>query len=66
MKYPREWERVAELDPPRSTNELVLWRLKVPLGWYVLPIATGGEFSTVDALRFLPDPNHEWELEDET
>lgn len=50
MKYPREWEPLEE----KSRTE----RLKVPNGWLIFN-------RTFGSMTHLPDPNHEWELEDE-
>lgn len=52
MKYPRTWEDLS----------LLINRLKVPGGWIVRTSRADGN----DACQsFLPDPNHEWDLEDE-
>jgi len=50
MKFPRKWELL---------NNGFFERLKVPGGWLVKDsIWQGG------GMAFLPDPKHEWELEE--
>lgn len=59
-KYPREWERLAEKS--------VLSRLRIHGGWLVFmkeSIGARNGVAMTSALTFIPDPNHEWILEDE-
>jgi hypothetical protein len=52
QNYPRKLEVVH-----RSSD---IYRLKVPGGWLVLLFGT-----QEGSALFIPDPNHEWVLEDE-
>ena len=52
MKYSREWEAINKKGGA--------FRLKVHGGW----IFTDGYEGSIMCC-FVPDPNHEWELEDE-
>ncbi len=54
MKYPWKWEYIKE----GGFN-----RLKVPNGW-VIYMKEPGDKEISTALCFVPDANHEWELED--
>lgn len=63
MKYPRKLEIVL-IDIYEGIYYLC--RLKVPGGWIVTEESgpeKHGPFAT--SMCFVPDPNHEWELEDE-
>ena len=56
--YPRKWEKVSEATI----------RLKVPGGWLVETFQSASlnyhSVSTSVSIVFLPDPHHEWILEE--
>lgn len=62
MKYPREWEVVEELkETPLFVST---GRLKIPGGWLVRNVIINTGYGLQD-IRFITDPKHEWELEEE-
>lgn len=50
-KYPRQWEEVGSYP--------YFFRLQVHGGWLV-----AAEFHDDTTICFVPDPNHEWNLEE--
>lgn len=58
--YPRNYEIVRQQENEGGT--IFIGRLKVPGGW-VLSEHAVFENSSSNSLVFVPDPNHEWQLE---
>ena len=59
MKYPREWEEIDTYSE----------RLKVAGGWVIRCWLRQSDLfanSTALQMLFVPDPQHKWELEDES
>lgn len=60
VKQKPEWEGVTQCAH-RNSYECTD-RMRVPGGWIVRE-QSGGENEISVALCFVPDPNHEWEIE---
>lgn len=56
MKYPRKWEDITN-DTYAGCS-----RLKIHGGWLVVSWASN---SVHENILFIPDPKHEWDLEEE-
>ena len=57
------WERIPQRDTGNDSISYVSHRLKVPSGWIVRTIVSRHDAGADVSQIFVPDADHEWQLE---